>query len=161
EDRQAPGCTWTRALPLRIPIGVPDLCAPHHLPEGPCLPGRHQGRATRNSRPLVVALGDMATTEPHRTVVLKDDSLRQFDGGFTSIPNRILENNDLTLGARMTYAMLLKYAWQKDFCFPAQERIAVDLGVTARSVRTFLNELKQHGIIAWKQQGLNRPNIYY
>jgi hypothetical protein len=96
-----------------------------------------------------------------RTVVLKDASLKQFEGGFTAIPNRILENNGLTLGARMTYAMLLKYAWQRDFCFPAQGRIATDLGVTGRSVRTFLNELKENGIITWKQQGLNRPNIYY
>lgn len=96
-----------------------------------------------------------------RTVVLKDDGLKQFEGGFTAVPNRILENNGLTLGARMTYAMLLKYAWQRDFCFPAQERIAADLGVTDRSVRTFLNELRDATIITWKQQGLNRPNIYY
>jgi hypothetical protein len=36
----------------------------------------------------------------------------------------------------MAYAMLLKFAWQKDFCFPAQERIATDLGIGIRSVRT-------------------------
>jgi len=91
-----------------------------------------------------------------RTVVLKDASLRQFEGGFTSIPNRILENNDLSLGARMTYAMLLKYAWQKDFCFPAQQQLAQDLGITDRSVRTFLGELRDRALIDWKQQGLNR-----
>lgn len=96
-----------------------------------------------------------------RTVVIKDHSLRQFDGGFTSIPNRILENNVLSLGARMTYAMLLKYAWQKDFCFPAQQQLANDLGITDRSVRTFLAELREHELISWKQLGLNRPNIYY
>ncbi|MBI1814067.1 MAG: helix-turn-helix domain-containing protein [Deltaproteobacteria bacterium] len=99
--------------------------------------------------------------QPSRTVVLKDASLRQFEGGFTSIPNRILENNDLSLGARMTYAMLLKYAWQKDFCFPAQQQLARDLGITDRSVRTFLGELRDRALIDWKQQGLNRPNIYY
>ncbi|MFI5398512.1 MAG: helix-turn-helix domain-containing protein [Candidatus Binatia bacterium] len=99
--------------------------------------------------------------QTQRTVVLKDEGLKQFEGGFTAIPNRILENNGLTLGARMTYAMLLKYAWQRDFCFPAQERIAADLGVTDRSVRTFLNELRDAKIIMWKQQGLNRPNVYY
>ena len=85
----------------------------------------------------------MEAAQPQRTVILKDENLKQFEGGFTAIPNRVLENNGLTLGARMTYAMLLKYAWQRDFCFPAQERIAADLGVTGRSVRTFLNELKE------------------
>lgn len=61
----------------------------------------------------------------------------------------------------MTYGMLLSYAWQKDFCHPAQERIAVDLGVSDRSVRTFLAELRETGLITWKQQGLNKPNIYF
>lgn len=28
--------------------------------------------------------------------------------------------------------MLLKYAWQDDFCFPGQERLAEDMGVTDR-----------------------------
>ena len=96
-----------------------------------------------------------------RTVIIQDPALKTFEGGFTSIPNRILENPDLTLGARMTYAMLLKYAWQDNFCFPAQESVARDLGVTDRSVRTFLTELRDHRLIDWKQRGLNRPNIYY
>jgi len=96
-----------------------------------------------------------------RTVVIQDEHLRQFAGGFTSIPNRVLENNGISLGARMTYAMLLKYAWQKNFCFPAQESIAQDLAVSDRSVRTFLNELRDKKLISWKRQGLNRPNIYY
>lgn len=99
--------------------------------------------------------------EQIRTVLIEDESLRQFDGGFTAIPNRVLENNGVSLGARMTYAMLLKYAWQKNFCFPAQESIARDLAVTDRSVRTFLNELRDKKLISWKRQGLNRPNIYY
>jgi hypothetical protein len=99
--------------------------------------------------------------KPQRTVLIEDPALRTFEGGFTSIPNRILENADLSLGARMAYAMLLKYAWQDDFCYPAQESIARDLGVTDRSVRTFLKELRDGHYISWKQQGLNRPNIYF
>jgi hypothetical protein len=103
----------------------------------------------------------MAFDPAQRTVVIRDPALRQFDGGFTALPNRILKHRDLSLGARMTYGMLLSYAWQKDFCHPAQERIAVDLGVSDRSVRTFLVELRENQLITWKQQGLNKPNIYY
>lgn len=95
------------------------------------------------------------------TVVIRDPALRQFDGGFTALPNRILKHRDLSLGARMTYGMLLSYAWQKDFCHPAQERLAVDLDVSDRSVRTFLKELRDNRLVTWKQQGLNKPNIYY
>ncbi len=103
----------------------------------------------------------MAIEPLQPTVVIRDPTLRQFDGGFTALPNRILKHRDLSLGARMTYGMLLSYAWQKDFCHPAQERIAVDLGVSDRSVRTFLAELRESHLITWKQQGLNKPNIYY
>lgn len=95
-----------------------------------------------------------------RTVIIEDESLRQFVGGFTSIPNRILRNSVITLGARMCYAMLLSYAWQDDFCFPAQIRLAEDLGIGERTVRQYLNELREAGLITWKQQGLNKPNIY-
>ena len=99
--------------------------------------------------------------QPLRTVVIRDPALRQFEGGFTAIPNRILENTDISLGARMTYAMLLKYAWQKDFCWPAQERLGLDLGLKSGRIRYHLDELRKAELIAWKRQGLNRPNIYY
>ena len=101
-----------------------------------------------------------AVPAQERTVVIEDENLRQFVGGFTSIPNRLLRNSAITLGARMCYAMLLSYAWQDDFCFPAQTRLAEDLGIGERTVRQYLNELRESGLITWKQQGLNRPNIY-
>jgi hypothetical protein len=31
--------------------------------------------------------------------------------GFTQVPNFILPKADISVGARLTYAMLLKYAW--------------------------------------------------
>ena len=39
--------------------------------------------------------------------------------------------------------------------------MAADLGTSDRSIRTFLNELRTRNYIDWKQQGLNKPNIYY
>jgi hypothetical protein len=62
--------------------------------------------------------------------------------GFTMVPNHILISNQLSPGPKLTYAMLLKYAWQNDFCFPGQERLAKDMGVTDRSLRTYLHELE-------------------
>ncbi len=96
-----------------------------------------------------------------RTVVIRDPALRQFDGGFTALPNRVLRNGSLSLGARMTYAMLLNYAWQKDFCWPAQQQLGRDLGLKPRMIRYHLDELRRSGLVDWKRQGLNRPNIYY
>jgi hypothetical protein len=41
--------------------------------------------------------------------------------GFTQVPNHVLVSDRLSPGAKLTYAMLLKYAWQNEFCFPGQE----------------------------------------
>ena len=38
--------------------------------------------------------------------------------GFTQVPNFVLTNKDLTVGGKLAYAMLLKYAWTDDACFP-------------------------------------------
>ncbi len=83
-----------------------------------------------------------------------------FKQGFTQLPNRVLKDTRLSFGARLTYADLLSYAWDKESCFPGQNRIAEDLGVSARSVRTFLHQLKEHGSISWKNQGPSKPNLY-
>src|SRR5436853_5926748 len=80
--------------------------------------------------------------------------------GFTQVPNHVLISATLSPGAKLTYAMLLKYAWQNDYCFPGQERLAKDMGVTDRSVRTYLHELERERFIGIKQRGLGRPNLY-
>lgn len=96
----------------------------------------------------------------YRTVVLQDDSLRSL-GGFTQVPNVVLKHPAISFGAKVAYGVLLSYAWSDDFCFPAQERLAKDLDCSVRQVQRLLNELKDHSFITWKQQGLNKPNIYY
>ena len=80
--------------------------------------------------------------------------------GFTQVPNFILRDPSLTLGAKMTYAMFLSYAWNDDYCFPGQERLAKDIGVVERSVRTYLNELKACGLLEVRQRGLGKTNLY-
>lgn len=80
--------------------------------------------------------------------------------GFTQVPNFILTNKDLSVGAKLAYAMLLKYAWQDDYCFPGQQKLAEDMGAGERSIRTYLNELEGAGFLEVKQQGLGRTNIY-
>lgn len=80
--------------------------------------------------------------------------------GFTMVPNFILENPKLTVGGKMTYAMLLKYAWHNDYCFPGQERLADDMGAGKRSVIRFLQELEREGYIAVVRRGLGKSNLY-
>lgn len=96
----------------------------------------------------------------YRTVILQDDSLRSL-GGFTQVPNVVLKHPAISFGAKVAYGVLLSYAWSDDFCFPAQERLSKDLNCSVRQVQRLLTELKDHSFITWKQQGLNKPNIYY
>jgi Helix-turn-helix domain len=94
-----------------------------------------------------------------RNIVLKGADVLSAKG-FTQVPNHILVSGKLSPGAKLTYAMLLKYAWQNDFCFPGQERLAKDMGVTDRSVRTYLQELETQKFVNIKQRGLGKPNLY-
>jgi hypothetical protein len=67
--------------------------------------------------------------------------------GFTQVPNFILTNKDLSVGAKLYYAMLLKYAREKDYCFPGQQTLAEDMGSSERSVRTYQKELEDAGFL--------------
>ncbi|MGD9670790.1 MAG: helix-turn-helix domain-containing protein [Hyphomicrobiaceae bacterium] len=81
-------------------------------------------------------------------------------GGFTQVPNVILKSADLSVGAKLAYAMLLSYAWQNDHCFPGQETLAEDMGVSKRSVVSFIKELTKSGHVTVKRQGLGHVNVY-
>jgi len=80
--------------------------------------------------------------------------------GFTQVPNFILTKGDISVGAKLTYAMLLKYAWDEAACFPGQMKLAKDMGATDRSIRTYLKELETAALLEIKQRGLGKTNLY-
>lgn len=65
--------------------------------------------------------------------------------GFTQVPNFVLRNSDLSVGAKVTYAMFLSYAWHNDSCFPGQDRLANDMGLTRVRVTQLIAELEKAG----------------
>ncbi len=80
--------------------------------------------------------------------------------GFTQVPNFILTKSDISVGAKLAYAMLLKYAWNNDACFPGQATLATDMGSGERSVRRYLEELEEAGLLEITQRGLGKTNLY-
>lgn len=80
--------------------------------------------------------------------------------GFTQVPNFILTEPILSVGAKLSYAMLLRYAWHQDACFPGQTTLARDMGAGERSVRTYLKELEAAGFLEITQRGLGKTNLY-
>lgn len=80
--------------------------------------------------------------------------------GFTQVPNFILEDAKISVGAKVTYAMFLKYAWDNDCVFPGQERLAMHMGCSKRSVVSYIQELEKLGLLAVERRGLGKTNVY-
>jgi DNA-binding transcriptional ArsR family regulator len=103
-------------------------------------------------RPLADILKD-------KNIVLKGaDAATQ--GGFTQVPNFLLKSKHLTAGDKITFAMLLSYAWQNDFCFPGQTKLATDLGLHETNVRKHLKSLQTNGMLTIIRRGQGKTNIY-
>ena len=96
-------------------------------------------------------------SEDTRHVIVEDEALA---AGFTQIPNLVLRRSDLQPGAKLTYMVLLSYAWQEDHAYPGQDRLAADMGVSERSVITYLKQLQETGLITIRRRGLGMTNVY-
>ena len=94
-----------------------------------------------------------------RNIVLKGADAAT-SRGFTQVPNFLLRSGRLSPGDKLSFAMLLSYAWHNDSCFPGQAKLAQDLGLSDRSVRTHLKSLEAHGLLEIKRRGLGKTNIY-
>ena len=81
-------------------------------------------------------------------------------GGFTQVPNFILESDDIGIGAKLVYAMFLRYAWHNDFCFPGQDRLAKDLGICRSRVTQLVSELETADLIEIERRGQGKTNLY-
>ena len=101
-------------------------------------------------------IGDLIS---ERNIVLRGADVLTVKG-FTQVPNHLLKSEKISPGAKLAYTMLLSYAWQNDYCFPGQERLAKDMGSGVRSVVRYIQELEQHDFIKVKRQGQGRSNLY-
>ena len=80
--------------------------------------------------------------------------------GFTQLPDFILRDPKISIGAKTAYALLLSYAWHNDLCFPGQERLATDMGMGVSSVNRFIKELEECSLIEITRRGQGKTNFY-
>ena len=80
--------------------------------------------------------------------------------GFTQIPNFILRDPNVSIGAKTVYSLLLSYAWHNDLCFPGQERLSKEVGMGIASVNRFIKELESCSLIEITRRGQGRTNFY-
>jgi hypothetical protein len=80
--------------------------------------------------------------------------------GFTQVPNFILKNPDLSIGAKTTYSLFLSYAWHNNLCFPGQATLAQAIGMSVASVNAFIKELEAASLIEITRRGQGKTNLY-
>jgi AraC-like DNA-binding protein len=80
--------------------------------------------------------------------------------GFAAFPYLVMKDKALSLGARMTYAFLLMYAWQEGSCFPGQVKLAGEMGVSERQLRRYLYELSENAYVRIERTDKRFNNTY-
>lgn len=81
-------------------------------------------------------------------------------GGFTQIPNFLLNDATLTFAAKVVYSKLLSYAWHNNLVFPGQERMAEQIGSKKSRVNQAIKELEEEGWIEIQRRGQGKTNLY-
>jgi DNA-binding MarR family transcriptional regulator len=81
-------------------------------------------------------------------------------GGFTQVPNLLLNTKDLSAVAKLVYAKLLSYAWHNNRVFPGQETMAEDIGSSRSTINRGIQELEARGWLQIQRRGQGKTNVY-
>lgn len=104
-------------------------------------------------------LGDLSAFKHVQNIVLEG-----FDpvsaGGFTQVPNILLNNDKLTFAAKIAYAKLLSYAWNNNMVFPGLKTMAEELGCGISTISEAITELKINDWVEVLRRGQGKTNIY-
>ena len=102
------------------------------------------------------AIGDLVKKKVER-IIVENKMLR---AGFAAFPYLVMKDTELSVGARLTYAFLLMYAWQEGNCFAGQKTMAENMGVSERQLRRYLIELKKAHYIRIERKDRRFNNTY-
>lgn len=75
------------------------------------------------------------------------------------LPQFVLEK-PITFGAKVMYALLCNYAFEKDHCWPSHATLAAKLSCSVSSVKNYLHELVKENLIAIRREQY-RSSVYY
>ncbi|MFN8495567.1 MAG: helix-turn-helix domain-containing protein [Caldilineaceae bacterium] len=104
-------------------------------------------------------LANIAHFQQHQNIVLAG-----FDpvsaGGFTQVPNCVLNHKDLSFAAKVIYAKLLSYAWHNDRVYPGQVRMGEEIGTSQPTIARAIQELETLGLLTITRRGQGQTNIY-
>jgi biotin operon repressor len=100
--------------------------------------------------------GDLISKRVNQ-IIVENETLR---AGFAALPYLVMEDLRLSIGARMTYAYLLKFAWQEGATFVSQAKLAESIGLKERQLRRYLKELEKEGYLVIERRDKRFTNTY-
>lgn len=111
------------------------------------------------TRSAMEKLANLAQFQKHQNIVLAG-----FDpvsaGGFTQVPNCVLNNKELSFAAKVIYAKLLSYAWHNERVYPGQVRMGEEIGTSQPTIARAIQEMEEHGLLTITRRGQGQTNIY-
>ncbi len=76
--------------------------------------------------------------------------------GFVALPISVLRDERLTMSAKMTFAIVLSYAWNDNPCYASVERMAEEAGVSRTACYDALRELRAAGLVSSGREVVNK-----
>lgn len=91
-----------------------------------------------------------------------DDKNKISPSKFTIVPNRVLWDNTLSLGAKGLYAYLCDFYSHNAECFPINiTKFRKDLGIDNKEIQKYLDELFSHHILEFQVSGTMYEDMEY
>lgn len=81
-------------------------------------------------------------------------------GGFTQVPNYLLNDPKISANAKVVYSKLLSYAWHSNSVFPGQETMAKDIGLSQPTIARAIHELEGNEWLEVQRRGQGKTNVY-
>lgn len=77
------------------------------------------------------------------------------------VPNWLMRRTDVSHGAKLCFARLAQFAGKNDCAFPGQQTLADELAVSVASIKAYLRELYDLGIITSRRMGNGEFSVYF
>ena len=79
--------------------------------------------------------------------------------GYIQLSRYILDLR-ISNNAKLLYAFLLDFAWNNNFCWPGQEKLAKCMNLGRMQINRLTGELEKAGLVGIKRRGLGKTNLY-
>jgi len=81
--------------------------------------------------------------------------------GWVQVANAFIDERPLD-NERLAHVILMSYAWDEEACHPYQEELATRLGVSVRTIKRRVGELRAAALVTVERGGgQDHPNVYH